>query len=64
MRDATLFLRGQVGPLRERLIERRDAASEREAYERLTDPASEDFLGRTPDYCGFITYTMFTARVP
>ena len=33
-------------------------------YERLTDPESADYILNLPDYYAFLTYTVFTGRVP
>lgn len=33
-------------------------------YQDLKDPKSKNFLFAQEDYCGFITYTMFYAKVP
>ena len=37
---------------------------ERVAFLRLTDPESEEFILRHPDYYAFFTYSMFHGRVP
>lgn len=34
-----------------------------DAYQRLCDPESEDFILNSPDYYGFLTYTLFYGRV-
>jgi ubiquinone/menaquinone biosynthesis C-methylase UbiE len=33
-------------------------------YQRITDPASADFILDQPDYYGFYTYTLFQAKAP
>jgi len=35
-----------------------------ELYQRLTDPASPDFILNLPDYYGFYTYSVFRGKVP
>jgi demethylmenaquinone methyltransferase/2-methoxy-6-polyprenyl-1,4-benzoquinol methylase len=32
-------------------------------FERLTDPASADFILDLPDYYAFFTYSLFSGRV-
>jgi demethylmenaquinone methyltransferase/2-methoxy-6-polyprenyl-1,4-benzoquinol methylase len=39
------------------------SSADAEAYARLCLPASPEFIGDLPEYCGFFTYTMFLGRV-
>ncbi|MHB1414931.1 MAG: class I SAM-dependent methyltransferase [Chloroflexota bacterium] len=45
-------------------LEGKVSAEDWAVYRRLSDPESEDYLLDDPDYYGFVTYTLFTARVP
>jgi demethylmenaquinone methyltransferase/2-methoxy-6-polyprenyl-1,4-benzoquinol methylase len=47
------------GHLRERLT-----AQDWAQYQRLCAPDSADFIGDLPEYYGFVSYTLFRARVP
>lgn len=39
------------------------SSADAEAYAHLCSPASPEFIGDLPEYCGFFTYTMFLGRV-
>ena len=40
------------------------APDDRAELARLTGAGSPDFVGRDADYYGFVTYTLFSSRVP
>jgi len=44
--------------------ERELSRADRRLYQSITDPSSPDFILDQPDYYGFYTYTLFSAKAP